>query len=670
VLFRSRWTVGDFGGAGSIGLQAQATDRNGNVSPLSSAVTLQVDASAPGITLSAPSRAALADGILTLDEALLTGVITDDLAVAAFDVCTLEGAEFCSNGLLTEGANTPTASWPLAVAVDGQDSVTQTLRLYGKDRAGNRSAPLDLTFLADGVGPVITVTHVVTTVTAPATLIISGTVQDGGGVAAVNIRFQPAGGAATLLPATLENGKWRLVLPTNAGLMADTYLVTVEARDLADNVAASPAYGITLLPAAVNGAPVANAAGPYGVNEGAAVTLSAALSSDPNEAATALTYAWDLAFDGNNFTADATGITTTFAAVDGPLVQPIALRVTDSGGLTATTVTTVTVANISPHINAVDFAPQVMIGAALPITVTFSDSGATDFFAAIFDWGDTMTKSVNLPAGSTMVTATHIYTADGDYNFTVTLRDNDCGVASTTKAVTVLPVPTPTATPTPIATETTTPTPTETPIATPTATPSSNADSDGDTITDLLECNGNGATCADVDGDGKPNQRDIDSDGDGIPDLIEAGLAFRSLHNASLLDTDNDGVPDTLDADADNDTVPDQIEGHDGNGDGFVDRTPVGRDSDNDGLDDAYDTDASGYGLANAGASNAALSNTDGDALDNWRDGDDDGDGILTQDEVGPDAANPLDGDNNGIADYLQSESTLRERLYLPFVLR
>jgi hypothetical protein len=687
------WPVSDFGGAGSIGLQAQATDRNGNVSPLSNAVTLQVDASAPGITLSALSQAALADGILTLDEALLTGVITDDLAVAAFETCKVEDAtEFCSNGLLTEGVNTPNGRWPLAVAVEGQDSVTQMLRLYGKDRAGNRSAPLDLTFLADGVGPVITVTHVVTTVTTPATLILSGTVQDGGGVAAVNIRFQPAGGPATLLSATLENGKWRLVLPTNAGLLADSYLVTVEAHDLADNVTASMAYGVALLPTAVNGAPVANAAGPYQVAEGESVVLSAALSSDPNEATSALTYTWDLAFDGNNFTADATGMTTTFTAVDGPLVQPIALRVTDSGGLIATTTSTVTVVNVSPHINVVDSAPQVVIGAALPITVTFSDSGVADSFAAIFAWGDTVTTSVNLPAGSTMVTTTHLYTADGAYEFTVTVRDNDGGSASTTKAVTVLPLPTPTptATPTPIATETATPTPTETltatptetmtpintptetatPIATPTATLPSNGDSDGDTITDLLECDGNGATCADADGDGKPNQRDIDSDGDGIPDLIEAGIVFRSLDNAPLLDTDNDGVPDTLDTDADNDTVPDRIEGHDSNGDGFADRGPAGGDSDNDGLDDAYDTDASGYGSANAGASNAALGNTDSDTLDNWRDGDDDGDGLFTKDEVGPDAENPLDDDNNGVADYLQNTSILIKQLYLPMILK
>ena len=511
-------------------------------------------------------------------------------------------------------------------------------------------------------------------------------------MAAVNLRFRSSSGAATLLPATLANGKWRLVLPTNAGLTADNYLVTVEARDLAANVTASLAYGVALLPTAVNQAPVANAAGPYQVTEGETVTLSAALSSDPNEATNALTYTWDLAFDGNTFSADANGMTTTFAAVNGPLVQPIALRVSDSGGLTATTTTTLTVVNGSPHISALDSAPKVMVGAALPVTVTFSDPGATDFFAALFTWGDTVTTSVNLPAGSTIVTATHLYTAAGAYDFTVTVRDNDGGSASTTKSVTVLPLPTPTptATPTPIATETATPTPTETltatptetmtpintptetatPIATPTATLPSNADSDGDTITDLLECNGSEATCVDTDGDGKPNQRDIDSDGDGIPDLIEAGIVFRSLDNAPLLDTDNDGVPDTLDTDADNDTVPDRIEGHDGNGDGFADRGPAGGDRDNDGLDDAYDTDSSGYGSANAGASNAALGNTDGDTLDNWRDGDDDGDGLFTKDEVGPDAENPLDDDNDGVADYLQNASDLLKRLYLPFVLR
>jgi hypothetical protein len=63
------------------------------------------------------------------------------------------------------------------------------------------------------------------------------------------------------------------------------------------------------------------------------------------------------------------------------------------------------------------------------------------------------------------------------------------------------------------------------------------------------------------------------------------------------------------------------------------------------------------------------MGNTDGDTLDNWRDGDDDGDGLLTKDEVGPDAEKPRDDDNNGVADYLQNAVTLRERVYLPVVM-
>ncbi len=796
------WTVGDFGGASSIQLQAQATDRNGNLSPLSAAVTLQVDAAAPGITLSALSLAALSDGVMTADEALLTGVITDDLAVASFESCILDGGnEYCSDGLLSTGQNTSNATWPLAIDVDGQDSITQTMRLYGKDRAGNRSAALDLTFAADAVGPTITVIHVLTEVTAPATLIISGTVSDGGGVSAVTVRFQPTSGPtsgpAAVFTATLGSGNWQFILPAASGLTAGDYIVTVEARDLVDNLSASDPYAVALLPTALNTSPTANAGGPYAVDEGSSVVLTATLSSDPEEAATALSYAWDLSFDGNSFSADATGITTTFAAIDGPLVQPIALRVTDSGGLTDTATTTVTVANVPPTITGIVYSAAVTVGLTIPISVTFSDPGILDFYEAIFAWGDSITNSLSLPAGSMTVTATHVYTTDGGYGLTVIVRDNDGGVDSVTNAVTVYPQPTATGTPTPSATSTAlptfptlpataTPTVTETPVLTPTATatatptltptatttptptvtatgtspvpptatgttvptmtptllppatatptatavesatatatttpaqlatetativatatgtlipsptatqtpiftatptaapptatatPSAtvteavNVDSDGDTILDTVECRGL-TPCPDDDGDGKPNHLDIDSDGDGIPDLVEAGDAVRVANSALPLDTDNDTLPDYRDGDTDNDSVPDAIEGHDGNADGLADRVPVGTDSDGDGLDDAFDTDNSGTGQANAGASNATLTNSDGDSLANWRDEDDDGDGILTKDEIGPDPKHPLDLDQNGLADYLQQRPTLSERLYLPMIMQ
>ncbi len=48
----------------------------------------------------------------------------------------------------------------------------------------------------------------------------------------------------------------------------------------------------------VNAPPTANAGGPYSVAEGGTVALDGTASSDPNQSATTVTYAWDLDGDG------------------------------------------------------------------------------------------------------------------------------------------------------------------------------------------------------------------------------------------------------------------------------------------------------------------------------------------------------------------------------------
>lgn len=101
------------------------------------------------------------------------------------------------------------ASWRYSLSnVGNQDGVTRTLALYGLDSvgrtasAGNRSAPLSLTFQVDTVPPVITyVTH--TAVLRPGDpLLIAGTVSDGGGVRVMQLSgLAPGQGAvADVIP--------------------------------------------------------------------------------------------------------------------------------------------------------------------------------------------------------------------------------------------------------------------------------------------------------------------------------------------------------------------------------------------------------------------------------------------------------------------------------------
>ena len=159
----------------------------------------------------------------------------------------------------------------------------------------------------------------------------------------------------------------------------------------------------------------------------------------------------------------------------------------------------------------------------------------------------------------------------------------------------------------------------------------------------------------DFDADGNPDAVDIDADDDGIVDNIEvqttsgyvgpSGVdadgngrddAYDGAGALTATNTDGGGLPDYTDLDADDDGVPDLIEGHDANMDGVPDVTPVGADSDGDGLDDAFDTVVLG-GAGNITGSNAPLQDTDGDTPSggdrDWRDIDDDNDGIPTSGE-------------------------------------
>lgn len=202
--------------------------------------------------------------------------------------------------------------------------------------------------------------------------------------------------------------------------------------------------------------------------------------------------------------------------------------------------------------------------------------------------------------------------------------------------------------------------PTTLPQATTTATPTprplptvdQNGDSDFDGIADAIECRAVDA-CVDSDADGQVDYLDIDSDNDGIPDRVEAVVVAVVERSVRPVDLDGDGIPDYLDEDSDNDTLYDRWEGHDANLDGVADRVALGSDHDQDGLDDAFDTVDGGHSRLNAAGSNASLPSSSG-GLPNWRNADDDGDGIPTIEEIGHNRAFPVDEDDNGVPDYLQ----------------
>jgi PKD domain len=142
---------------------------------------------------------------------------------------------------------------------------------------------------------------------------------------------------------------------------------------------------LTITPAEpVNQPPTVDAGGPYTVDEGGSVQLTAT-GVDPEGGP--LTYAWDL---DNNGTFETTGQSVSFSADDGPAIATVHVMVTDDGGLTAVGDATVTVANVPP--TATLDAPT-SASAGIPFTLSLSgpaDPSAADTaagFTYAFDCG-------------------------------------------------------------------------------------------------------------------------------------------------------------------------------------------------------------------------------------------------------------------------------------------
>lgn len=173
-----------------------------------------------------------------------------------------------------------------------------------------------------------------------------------------------------------------------------------------------------------NNPPIADAGGPYIVNEGSPVVLDASGSTDPD--GDPLTYMWDL--DGDSSTIEAFGESPTFTPEDGPASLTITVLVDDGNGGMSTDTATVTVYNVAPTIDSLSSDTYLApVGAPIQGTGTFHDPGILDTFTALWDWGDSTINSQSLPAGSTSTTYSHAYTTPGVYTVCLTVTDNDGG---------------------------------------------------------------------------------------------------------------------------------------------------------------------------------------------------------------------------------------------------
>ena len=176
--------------------------------------------------------------------------------------------------------------------------------------------------------------------------------------------------------------------------------------------------------------PAVDAGGPYTVDEGSSVTLSAT-ADDPD--GDPVTYAWDL--DGNG-TFETSGQTATLTPDDGPATRVVTVQATDPSGLSSTDTATVTVQNVAPTATF-HASGSVTAGDTAELSLTNpNDPSAADTaagFTYAFDCGD----GSGYGAFSAASTATCPAPARGTLSVGGEIKDKDGGIREYRSSVTV-----------------------------------------------------------------------------------------------------------------------------------------------------------------------------------------------------------------------------------------
>ena len=181
----------------------------------------------------------------------------------------------------------------------------------------------------------------------------------------------------------------------------------------------------------------ADSQGPYVVDAGAPVTLSAG-STHPDA-----TYDWDL---GDGTTAKTPVVVHTYAD-DGIYIAKLKVVVNQAGGGISRHFAIVRVRNVPPVVNA---GPDQTVneGDVIAFTGTFTAVEYPDAHEATWDWNDSQAPTAGIvtethtpPKSVGTVSASHAWGDAGTYTVTLTVRDEDGGVGKDTLIMTVLNAP-------------------------------------------------------------------------------------------------------------------------------------------------------------------------------------------------------------------------------------
>ncbi len=190
----------------------------------------------------------------------------------------------------------------------------------------------------------------------------------------------------------------------------------------------------------VNSPPVAEAGGPYVINEGQALQLNASGSADVDPGHVAqLRYDWDLDGDGVfddlvavGATATAPWSTLTALGIVDDGQYPISVRVTDPLGGVSVDSATLTLSNTAPGQLVLTAGAPIDEGNQASVSGSFFDPGVSDEHQLLIDWGDGTIEALSIPAGTQAFSFTHVYIDDNfadSFRITARVIDDDEGMS-------------------------------------------------------------------------------------------------------------------------------------------------------------------------------------------------------------------------------------------------
>lgn len=184
----------------------------------------------------------------------------------------------------------------------------------------------------------------------------------------------------------------------------------------------------------LNQAPVANAGGPYTVDEGSPLTFDGTASSDPD--GDPLLYAWNFGDGGSSTAGD---VPHTYDD-EGSGTYTATLTVRDREGGTSqksdVASAAVTVRNVAPVVT-LPGGDEAVINRSYTLRGEFADPGKDDPWTIVVNWGDETSSTKTVSTQGSVDFGTHTYSGSGTKTVTVTVTDEDGDATTRTLSLSV-----------------------------------------------------------------------------------------------------------------------------------------------------------------------------------------------------------------------------------------